>query len=327
MITLDGEGLQNGPRGPITNSFIPPSKRHLSVHSLEKDVWPRLTRYNATPEHKSLLNRAIENEKPGFVGYHGARREFRIYQDVIRMVFEEVLHIPIREDFHFLRTPGNPRLNVNSAKEFLDLHPKSINDDLPLESSQLLSMNMALYEHFNGDHNQFSVYFFLKDTNWGKHDYEAKLEPFFKALGLDPSAIAGAFEIARRNLPSGGVLLQIFDTSIEEYGIADRQTYLAVRTGGRYHIQEPISKLIGDNGRKSFPQFRFMLNNKTTLNPYSPIAIKRYDLATPAQEKAYDAEMRAYFRALHVDAVKKDNYIQRISGIWEKNLEALKSAA
>lgn len=308
------------------DSFVPPSKRHLSSVSFENTIEPVLRRYNVTSPQKALLNRAIENETLGFVGYHGAKRDFRIYQDIIRFAFEEVLRIPIREDFHFLRTPGNPQLNVNSAEEFLNRHPGKINDTLPTESAQLLSMNMALYENL-GVESQSTVYFFTKNTNWVTYSYESKIEPFFQAIGLDPDDVDRAFAIGRSKLPSSGVLLQIFDSSETPYDLADSQTYLAHGGGNPYLPKEPISKTMADKNKKRFPQIRLILNNKTTLNPFSKMVVRRYDLATPEQRANYETAMRNYFSSLSVDVAKRDRYIEKISRIWGQNLESLKAAA
>jgi hypothetical protein len=293
-----------------------PTKRHLRYEAYWK-IEPYLLSHNVTPEMNQILQEAISQEEEGFMGYHGSKQDFRIYQDMIRFGLEEVLQIPIRPDFHFLRIPGDPDLNVNSASAFLKNHPRDINDDLPLEAKQLLSMNMSLYGNYK-DQNQFSVYFFARNTHWGNHtyNYEKQLIPFFKALGIDPAYIHGAFSIAKECLPSSGVLLQIFDSS-ENYQLADSQTYLAKTNGKRHELKKPISHLLQDPECKIFPQFRYVMNNQTTLNPHSPISMKRYDLATPQAQAEYEKKMRSYFHALPVDKAAKNAYADRLHKIWD----------
>lgn len=306
--------------------FESPTKRHLQNHPFSTYIWPELRKQNATTKHRMVLKRAMNQEKMGFFGYHGGKRDVRIYQDVIRFAFEEVLHIPIREDFHFLRTPGYPDFNINSAKEFLDAHKTEIIDTLPLESSQLLAMNFALYENYLRP-AECSPYYFVKNSNWKQYDYEKKLIWFFEAIGLDPAAIHGAFEIARSSLPNGGVLLQMFDTSEKSYALANSQAYVSHGRGRRYYPEKKLSDFILDNSKRAFPEIRMVLNSETTLNPFSSLSIQRYDISTREETAAYKEKMRAYFRSLNVTEAKRDEYIDKISSIWKQNLKSLQVAA
>lgn len=299
------------------STYIPPSQRHLSRHRIDKEIGRYMQKYRISSRHRAVLDLAIKQEKPGFFGYHGAKQDFRIYQDIVRYVFEEVLQIPIRKDFHFMRAPGHPDLNVNSAKEFLKKHPLDINDGGKAESSQLLSMNMALYENY-WDPHQFTVHFFSKNNNWKKYDFKKKLIPFFQVLGIDPSSIDKAFAIAHSKLPSTGVLYQIFDTS-GRYRLADRHTYLSKSNGKKYLPQKPVSALLTDMGRTCFPQIRMIMNNRVTLNPSAPISIQRYDLTPPDVEALYDAEMRTLFRSLEVDKAKKEAYVEKMTAVWNRS--------
>ncbi len=53
-----------------------------------------------------LLNLASTEDKTVF-GYHGAAQDYRIFQDALKVIFEELLMIQLPDDFHFLRIPGD----------------------------------------------------------------------------------------------------------------------------------------------------------------------------------------------------------------------------
>lgn len=53
-----------------------------------------------------FFNTIVANEnRNGFFGYHGHSQQFRVFQDILKAVFEEVLHYDIPNDFQFLRIP------------------------------------------------------------------------------------------------------------------------------------------------------------------------------------------------------------------------------
>lgn len=296
--------------------FMAPSQRYLTTHPLS-NIKPHFKSYGVTSQHVEVFQKAIAEETYGFFGYHGMRREFMIYQDIIRVALEEILGIPIRPDFHFLRMPGDPNLNIDSAYAFIKKHPYDVNDDLPSESQHILSMNMSLYEHY-WDPGQCSVYYFAKNINFGMFNYEKKLIPFFHLLGIDPVYIHEAFEIGRSMLVNEGVLLQFFDHS--NYELADKQAYLSYPSGRIYHPQQPISHLILDKNRSNFPQFRLLMNNMYTLNPNSSLVIKRHHLTPEAVYETFEENLRAYFQTLPVDVMQKEAYRESLLSMWESAL-------
>lgn len=294
--------------------FLSPTHRYLTVNQLNQ-IKPHLKQMGIANEHVMIMNKAIQEETLGFFGYHGARREFLIFQDIIRFCLEEIVGIPIRSDFHFLRIPGHPDLNVDSVDEFFDNHPAGINDNLPMDRLQLLAMNIALYSPYQ-EPWELSLYYFCQNTNISKHSYEEVLIPFFFMIGVDPAYIHHAFEIGEAMLTKkSGVLLQFFDTS--EYDLTDRQTYLAIKKGERYFPNNPLSQLLLDLHQTKFPQMRMLLNNRFTLNPNSSLSVKRYTLTSPQEFEAYQKALREYFQSLPFDIFQSENYRLQLLSIWE----------
>lgn len=296
-------------------TFVSPTKRFNATHDLNS-IFSKFRSYGTTDRHFKLFEEVIQKETSGFFGYHGARRDFRIFQDIIRIAIEELMQIPIRPDFHFFRVPGDPKQNVGSAKEFLIRHNNNVFDDLPLEGQQILSINMALYEFYWNDTN-CSVYFFVRDTNWAIHSYEEKLKKFFMLIGIDPVYIHEAFEIGRKNLNNSAVLFQFFDTS--NYKMLNEQTYLSNISGRVYASKDTPSQIILNNEISSFPQLRLMMDNEHALNPFSYLTVKRYDLNDAQTLKNYEKKLRAYIQTLPVDVSQKEIYKAQLLKMWNKN--------
>lgn len=84
-------------------------------------------------KHLPLIEKIIKNEKKtGFIGYHGSSQQFRIFQDILRAVFVEVLDYEIPDDFLFLRIPGDELFDLKNGKfSFFDLFDrKEASEDL-----------------------------------------------------------------------------------------------------------------------------------------------------------------------------------------------------
>src|SRR5437016_10856130 len=108
--------LQNLP------GFSSPTARYLQSHS-KYEIDNLLRRYRATDANLDMLERMIGNETSGFFGYHGGCSDYRIFQDVIKIGIEEILNIPIRKNFYFLRVPGLDCHPYTTAAHFLYDYP------------------------------------------------------------------------------------------------------------------------------------------------------------------------------------------------------------
>lgn len=292
------------------NSSDAPTLRYLSTHSLDHIKF-YMGKFGVTEEHVYALNDAISNERKGFFGYHGASREFRIYQDVIRFAIEEILGIAIREDFHFLRVPGDPSLNFESADEYLMLsHAKKLPDGAS-DKQVCLPINIALYENFYFE-ELCSIAGFVKESHHSL--FEKLLIPFFDQLGIDPKNIQKAFQIARAKIPNKGILLQFFDTP--NYELLDKFAYCSLSTGKRYFSNTAVSEILLNPMQTAFPLLRLVINNRQITNPYSSLVIKRYDLTSDYSLQAYEDALRHYLKSLPADRSTSEKYKAELLSLW-----------
>src|SRR5262245_23203487 len=147
---------------PMTEKFIGPTESLV-----KRESWDRIKRklldMKISPELFPFFDSIAETEHWGHIGYHGSNQGFRIYQDIIKFTLEEIMGIQIRNNFHFLRVPGDPDLNLNSIDEFA-IHWDGIDEKNDLRPKQLISLNFGIYSNFD-EKGSCSVNFFVKDKS------------------------------------------------------------------------------------------------------------------------------------------------------------------
>ncbi|MBA3602590.1 MAG: hypothetical protein H0W50_02895 [Parachlamydiaceae bacterium] len=88
---------------------------YLKVHPFEK-IEKKLGRFNS--QVSFVTDKMIDMEtNSGFFGYHGCTQRYRIFQDILRAVFEETMDFEIPADFQFLRIPGDEMFALKNNKQ------------------------------------------------------------------------------------------------------------------------------------------------------------------------------------------------------------------
>lgn len=217
----------------IQYSYTEPTKRFVSFYNYENILHVLRTK-GMSLEQRNFFEHIIPHEELGFFGYHSSTQKYRVFQDIIRITLEEICGIPIRDDFHFLRAPGNPLLCRESAEQFLKDYPH-VNNYAPDQQEQLLSMNYALFGNFD-NFGSCSVFYFTTHHSGGAVNSESKLQIFFESIGLPAHALSGLFAIGNPLKEHDAVLLQFFDFSHHNlfyppYALVDRMCYKALPGG------------------------------------------------------------------------------------------------
>jgi hypothetical protein len=300
---------------------------------IERDSWSKIEKHlkdmKISSQYFHLFNSISESEDWGHIGYHGANQDFRIYQDIIRLVMEEVLKIQIREDFQFLRVPGDEDLNLNSIQEFQDFWGKLDNKG-DTRAKQLLSFNLGIYA--NHDHKgSCSLDLFIHDKSKNDVNYIKQLTPFFDNLGMDPASLRNLFDMAHKRIyHEGGVLLkiaeipQLSNSDNTAYNYADLLCYPAKPGGHPYgnesfsnHIERMLTDSYLQHKLDIAPQYRLLINNSVVLNPYSTFQIKRWDLYDSKTIELYEQEMRQAISSLKYNAKKTESYRSYLLSLWQ----------
>jgi hypothetical protein len=282
---------------------------------LEKETWKKictgLKSLKHTCEHKEFLNLIASSEELGFIGYHGSTHEYRIFQDILRWILEEKLNLKIKKQFYFFRIPGDHNFDHASLKEF----GSYLND---YNSINFLCLNYSIYSNYKNDF--FSTYYYFAYNKSSSFvDYEKILIPFFERAGADPKWIAPLFAIGRSYFEKSktGIIFQIFD-------------YSHLRGLSYYSLTDPLigtfapndasfSEIIeGIDPTHFYLQTRLLMNNQVTLNPESPLVIKRYEQTDPEQVEKYEKEMKDFISRIEVDTVKSNAYRKSLLSLWTK---------
>jgi len=306
--------------------FSPPTKRQLE-YEIPSFVKGYINSNGAKSKQLEWWTNIIEQEERGVFGYHAAKQQYRIFQDIIKMIFIEVLELEIKKDFHFFRIPLDPILFENaSAADFLKIKPRP-NDGISPDRDQILSMNYTLYGN-SSNSSQCSVCYFLNNQSWFNIPYTKKLEFLFDELGMPIKEIPNLFKTGNPFVDyDTGVLYQFIDLSHQTpnyhnaYELVDRLAYPAVAAGGYDNqVQVNLSELFLSDRPNRFDnhsgQLRLIMNTATTLNPYSSIAIRRYDRIDPAVIAKYESLLRQQIQKLPRSPEKVENYKQKLKAYW-----------
>lgn len=315
---------------PMHDHFKGPTEQLVKRESWGH-IESKLHKMKISSQYFPLFETISSDEDWGHIGYHGAAQGYRIYQDIIKMVVEEVLQIPVREDFQFLRIPGDSDLNLNSIDEFADFWGKLNNHGK--KGKQLLSLNFGIYSNFDVPGSS-SLNFFVHDYSKGHISLINELKPFFEQVGLNPSAVSQLFNLASNRLSDeGGVLLKISETSHltnpnhKAYNHADILCYPCKRGGYAYghssfsnHMSRLMTSQYTEGDIDIAPQFRLLINNKVVLNPYSDFHIMRWDLYDTETIANYEKELRAAIKKLKSNPAKADAYRNKLLNLWQVEL-------
>jgi len=297
----------------LPDSYVSPTKRFLA-RTNSFIIFFCMQCRGLSLENTPLFVHLINQETPGFIGYHATCSNFRLFQDLIRWIIEEKLQLSIREDFHFLRIPGEGFLTYHSSQAFLS-DVSDIEDSLPHIRPHLLSLNISLFQsyYFMTD---FTPRFFIQNTTAiTPPNYWSLLLDFAEKAGLKRQEIEEVIAQGLKILSEDrGILLQFFDRSID-YQFTDTHFYPASTYGKPIHFQQPSAYLLSSKLIR-FPQLRLVINEKDVLNPYSPLCMKRYDLLSEEKRKEYENTLRALIRSAIHDSAKAQQLREKLLSLW-----------
>ncbi|MBS0625159.1 MAG: hypothetical protein JSS32_03830 [Verrucomicrobia bacterium] len=298
-------------------TFVSPTDRFMKAHSLIR-INSVLQRYGMTGRDLSLFKTMIAEEKQGFFGYQAGSSTLRVFQDILGMLVKKVLKIDMKDDFFFLRVPGDSTFHYETALDFLkdkqgDLAvPPGDND--PDLRQHILSINMNLYQSYDKPWD-LSPRYFLENTTW-THANALKLsKPFFESLGISGEVVDELWIQALDLLPHNrGYILQFFDES-EGYAFTKEHAYIA-HSGGMPHQRYPNHEILFDEKASDFPQMRLVMSNGATLNPYSSLRMKRYDGLTDQERSQYESSLQNLIEKLSYDPKKVRETREKLLNLW-----------
>lgn len=260
-----------------------------------------------------------DTERTGFLGYHGDSIEFMIYQDIIRSVFEIILEVPIRKDFHFLAVPLDPAVEIQTKAKLVQVFTEHENPSLPLSESTF-PLNFSIWDNYNRL-GLNSIELYLKNESLKTLGYQKRLKWLFKRLGINEQEINAIFTDALQKLNSpNGVLLQIFDDSEDPYAFAKKIAYPAYPNGYISENQTVDEIFLDESYIPPYPhEVRLMLNTHETLNPKNPLKIVRHipNISSSVLED-YEKELKNNIKKLSFKKKEVNSYRAAVQKSWGK---------
>lgn len=316
---------------PVSGDYLGPSQTLIQREGIDKIKKTLITKQKIPQSLFPLFESIMKTEDWGHIGYHGANHGFRFYQDVIKITIEEIVKIPVKKDFQFLRIPGDVDLNLNTVDEFVDYWGvENVDNRNDMRSKQLLSLNYGLYSNYKIS-GSCSISWFSKDKSASQFDYAKELHPLYRKLGIDTNELKKLSAIANKWLGNGngGVLIQLsedrnlIEDTGEAYNYADILAYPAKRGGYRVgdklisiHYETAMSTNYIKKKSIISDQLRLLMNNKYTLNPFSSLIVKRWDLNDKSKMKSYENELRKKIKSLKYDKNKASKFKNELLKQW-----------
>lgn len=306
--------------------FSSPTQRFIGSHSISR-INSALAKFHASGKDIDLFKSMIRQETETFLGYQGGSSTVRIFQDIISTIVKDILHIPIPDDFVFLRVPGDPTFSYETASDFLrekgaDIPPLNWDTD-PDIRQHLVSLNMNLYQSYDAVWDLTPRYY-LENATWTHVNVRETLKPFFASLGIDSESVDSLWSEALGLLShQRGYILQFFDES-SEYDFTTQHSYVAY-SGGKPHPNHRNHEILFDKSATNFPQLRLIMGNESTLNPFSSIKMKRYDDMTLGERMQYEAKLSSLLAKLPVHPEKVAQMREKLLNLWGGPADQVKS--
>jgi hypothetical protein len=316
--------LKHLPSARVQEFFVPPraanlspTQRFISARSIQRINFV-LRQYGMTNKDLALFKKIVAKEGEGFLGYQAGSSTVRLFQDILFHLVKDVLQIPIKDDFVFLRVPGDPTFLYESAVDFLaekgqDIPPFSW-DNEPEIRQHILSLNLNLYQSYDAPWDLTPRYF-LENQTWTHANVREIITPFFASLGIDENTVDSIWNQALDLLPHNrGYILQFFDQS-SSFAFTKEHSYIA-HSGGKPNSQQTHHQILSDPFATNFPQMRLVMANQSTLNPFSSLSIKRYDAMTDPERYEYNTALKSLLQGLSFDSTKVRAAREKLLTLW-----------
>lgn len=191
------------------------------------------------------------------------------------------------------------------------------------QQERVISMNFTLFSNYN-NLGESSLYMFLSSYTMGSGDSHAieSLRVFFQEVGLPTSLAEKLYEKGKKLLSKRdeGCIYQFFDLSPDR-NLTNNYAYASAPFGIPYKTVTPLEIIQGSQPfftpTGQTYQLRLLMANDKTLNPFSTLKIKRYDIHPPATAKKLMEMFKKELKNTKVVQAKKEAYVKKIKKMWK----------
>lgn len=217
-------------------------------------------------------------------------------------------------------------INQGDGTFMMELFSSSIWDHAPEQQASLISMNVPLFANYLSlGESTINVFFSNNTIGGGEKHAKGALEAFFLQLGIDPIHVTRLFQLGKEALGdvNAGCLFQFFvraDRKEPAFETLNQNTYASYPYGIPVKKMQ-ASDLLSENpliplGKAHALQLRLVINNYTTLNPYGPFRIVRYDLLDEGVAKDVMESLRTYFKGVYAEPAAKKLMREKLLLLW-----------
>ena len=264
-----------------------------------------------------LVNDVIAHEKvmspDHYIFYHGQGFDFRVFQDVMKVLLQVMSQFKMIKQFQFLRVPDGQEYPAMPVSAYLsnlsNEYGTAWSDGYSHIAKKLVSVNLSLFGntlHIAFGECTFS--FFKNSSNISAPPLGAMLENFFKMYDFPLTYLQDLVDLSYKYKTKEGNLLQI---CIPKFKV-DECAYLCYAYGKPYdkplvpeafnpHLKRhsalgPVLDKYCAQPESIIDidalQARLFMSSSTFLNPYSGIKVFRYTTMPKSRRLLYKKELK-----------------------------------
>lgn len=197
------------------------------------------------------------------------------------------------------------------------------------QQMRLVSLNVALFANYQTS-GCFTPEIVLENESvlGGDKHLKKELETFFEELGIDSSLVTLLWDkgekILEETTTNQGCLLQFYDESAnlrqKPLSFVDENVFVSMKHALPFQDLVPSKYIQGDyslsdNSRDL--ELRMIMNNKTTLNPFSPLRMVRYDGSSQEDSSRILLTMKEILKNCQKDEVKLKKFRDILLNLWK----------
>jgi len=294
-----------------------------------KTDWNKKAKKYFSPEEYPL-EEPIFNEHLTELGEVIEQKIAALYPNVDLESFHDWFEAKLADDYKVSTLFFLKEINFNDNKILseIDQFFTPFDDTTEPQQSMLVALNVPLFGNYLVS-GCFTPQIVLENESvlGGDKHLQKILENFFTKIGLDPTLASSVWEEGQTMLQDAGnnqgCLLQFYDESTllgeKPYSFVDKNIFLSFKHGLPVQDLIPseyIQGLYSFENKSRDLEMRMVMNNQTTLNPFSAMRMNRYDGSTPEERENIILKMKQLLKDGIQDEVKLQQYRDVLFSLW-----------
>lgn len=299
---------------------------------VSNDLSTRLKTYSV-PQDYSLTPPLFNQHLPAVADVIN-RKLIEYYPEADRVSFRAWLEEMLAETYDIERIFQLRELDLEDKShiQFIDTFFFPFDDTTQPQQSMLVSMNVSLFGNYEVS-GCFTPGILMENSSVleGDNNLEKLLREFFDSLGLDPSLVDLMWSEGKMILEEEGVttgaILQFYDESafsgVLPFSFVDKNVFVCIKHGKPVPGLIPSKYIQGDyllTKNSKDLELRLVMNNHTTLNPFSSIRMVRHESLSEEASQKILFKIKEHLKNSSRDSEKIQSYVYTLESLWEREL-------